>query len=239
MSRLGDMTRLYALLARLEKAVGGMRSLDGLGTSRNWPRRGVYFFFEPGELRSDSGTGLRLVRVGTHALAAGTRSTLHQRLRQHGGRSAGGGNHRGSIFRLLVGEALLARGSCPACNSWGRKGDIGKAAVLLGRSRTELSADEAPIELAVSAYLRAMPFLWLSVDDEPGPNSVRGVIERNTIALLSNLDRPPLDTPSAGWLGHESGREKVRRSGLWNQRHVDEAYDPAFLGVLEDAVSRA
>lgn len=238
MSRIGDITRLYASLDRLEIAVGGKRLLDDMGTAREWARRGVYFFFEPSEQRSDSGTGPRLVRIGTHALGAGAQSTLHQRLRQHGGRSAGGGNHRGSIFRLLVGEALLARGVCPPCPSWGVKGDLGKAATLLGNSRSELSALEMPVEHAVSAYLRAMPFLWLPVDDEPGPESLRGTIERNTIALVSNYGRQPLDPPAADWLGHLSGREKVRQSGLWNQRHVDENYDPAFLDALEESVSR-
>ena len=236
MSRKKDLPRLYECLSQLERKLGGRRSLGDMGTSRDWPRRGVYFFFETGELRSDSGAGVRLVRVGTHALTAGTRSTLHQRLRQHGGRSAGGGNHRGSIFRLLIGEALLARNDCPSCSSWGEKGDIGKAALHLGRSRSELAADEAPVEFSVSAYLRAMSFLWLPIDDEPGPESLRGLIERNTIALASNFDRSPLDPPSHAWLGHLSSREKVRRSGLWNQRHVDESHDPAFLEVLEGLI---
>lgn len=238
MTRLEDVKNLYALLDRLERAATGKRFLDSMGTAGAWPRRGVYFLFEPGENRSDSGQGPRLVRIGTHALGAGAKSTLRQRLRQHGGRSAGGGNHRGSIFRLLVGEALLARGDCPSCPSWGVKGDIGKAAAILGNSRSELSTMESPVELAVSAYLRAMPFLWLPVDDEPGPESLRGVMERNAIALLSSFDRPSLDSPSNKWLGHLSGREKVRRSGLWNQRHVDEDYDPAFLDVLETLISR-
>jgi hypothetical protein len=68
------------------------------------------------------------------------------------------------------------------------------------------------------------------VDDEPGPSSVRRAIERNSIALLSNHDRLSLDPPSPEWLGHSSDRLLVRHSGLWNQRHVDEAHDPAFLG---------
>jgi hypothetical protein len=32
-----------------------------------WLQRGVYFFMEGGEHRTDSGEGLRIVRVGTHA----------------------------------------------------------------------------------------------------------------------------------------------------------------------------
>ena len=77
------------------------------------PRRGVYFFFEPGELREDGRTP-RVVRVGTHAVSAGSRTTLWTRLRDHRGhvigRHVGGGNHRASIFRRHVGSALLGRG---------------------------------------------------------------------------------------------------------------------------------
>jgi hypothetical protein len=82
-----------------------------------------------------------------------------------------------------------------------------------------------------------MRFLWLSIEDEPGPSSLRGYIEKNAIALLSNFNKPPLDPPSPTWLGHYSDRERVRKSGLWNQNHVDEAYDPTFLDSLERFVS--
>ena len=99
----------------------------------------------------------------------------------------------------------------------------------------EREAEEA-LERKVSAVIGAMPFLWLAVADESGPKSLRGYIERNTIALLSNCNRPPLDPPSRDWLGTWCGRERVRASGLWNIRHVDEHYEPEFLGTLEAAV---
>ena len=86
--------------------------------------------------------------------------------------------------------------------------------------------------------LRAVPVKSLDIDDEPGPDSLRGVIERNAIALLSNHGRTPLDPPSPGWLGYGSDRPLVRGSGLWNQRHVEETHDPAFLGTLEMLVER-
>ena len=62
---------------------------------------------------------------------------------------------------------------------------------------------------------------------------MRGFIERNAIALLSNYSKEPLDSPFSGWLGHHCDRERVRSSGLWNSNHVDEIYDPAFLETLE------
>jgi hypothetical protein len=239
MSRTDDLVRLYRIFDTLEASSGGKRFLAQLAPAGSWPRRGIYFFFERGEVRADSGHGPRLVRIGTHALGLGARSTLHQRLRQHAGKSSGpGGNHRGSIFRLLVGEALIARGDCSPCPSWGVKGDISKAAEVLRVQRAALAAAEAPVEAAVSAYLGRLPFLWLSIEDEPGPESLRGLIERNVIALASGMHEPVIDPPSPSWLGHDSGRDKVRRSGLWNQRHVDENYVPGFLDVLEAAIER-
>jgi len=238
MSRLADLATFYALLDRLNQRVCGTRTLASLGSFRDWPHRGVYFFFEPGEVRQDSGQGLRVVRVGTHALGAESRSTLRQRLGQHRGGMSGGGNHRGSIFRLLVGQALLARGGLPRCTSWGVKGDTAKASAVLGIGQAALVTAEAPVEQAVSRYIGVMPFLWLDVNDEPGRHSLRGAIEQNAIALLSNHGPAPLDPPSPSWLGNFSDRPLVRGCGLWNQRHVEQTHDPTFLDALEKMIER-
>jgi len=78
MTKMDDLTRLYRIIDRLEAASGGKRFLSILAPSGSWPGMGVYFFFEPGEVRTGSGSGSRLVRVGTHALGTGARSTLLQ-----------------------------------------------------------------------------------------------------------------------------------------------------------------
>src|ERR1019366_10193864 len=135
MSRLSDLVHFYALLDRLKQRLGGTRTLATLDSFREPPNRGVYFFFEPLEIRKESGDGPRVVRVGTHALTVGSRSTLRQRLIQHRGQTSGLGNHRGSIFRLLVGQALLARGGLHPCRSWGVKGNITEASIALNVSR--------------------------------------------------------------------------------------------------------
>jgi len=91
----------------------------------------------------------------------------------------------------------------------------------------------------VSEVIGAMPVVWLEVDDEPSSESMRGVVERNAIALLSNYElEEAIDPPSEGWLGRFSGRPRVVRSGLWNNNHVDEAYDPACLDLLRDLVGQ-
>jgi hypothetical protein len=238
MSRLADVVRFYALLDRLERRLGGTRTLATFHKYRDWPHRGLYLFFEPSEVRQESGVGPRVIRIGTHAVTAGSTSTLRQRLRQHRGQASGNGNHRGSIFRLLVGQALMARGDVAHCASWGVKGHAGKAAVTLNTTPEALAAAEAPIELAVTSYLSTMPFLWVEIDDTPSPKSLRGVIERNAIALLSNHNGPAIDPASSDWLGHFSDRPQVRASGLWNQRHVGETYNPVFLEAFESAIER-
>jgi hypothetical protein len=151
---------------------------------------------------------------------------LWTRLSQHRGQTqSGGGNHRGSIFRLIIGTALVARDG-HACPTW----SVGNSAT------SEIKAGEIALERKVSSFIGAMPFLWISIDDEPGAKSLRGFIERNAIALLSNYRRQPIDAPSTGWLGHHCDREKVRKSGLWNSNHVDEAYDPNFLDCFDEQV---
>ena len=83
--RLADTRRFYDLLDRLEGRIGGRGMLSDCNGRMNWPNRGVYFFCEAGEVRSGSGAGLRVVRVGTHGLKAGSRSTLWKRLAQQQG----------------------------------------------------------------------------------------------------------------------------------------------------------
>ena len=237
--RAADTRRFYELLSRVSERFGGYRHLATCNGRMDWPRRGVYFFFEPGEHRRDPACGLRVVRVGTHALKRGSRTSLWQRLSQHRGSSrSGAGNHRGSIFRLIVGVALARRADATQPPSWGIGSDAGAAARKLGLDRTTVRRDEADLERRVSECIGQMPFLWLGVDDPPGPASMRGEIERNAIALLSHARTPAVDAPSDRWLGACSDREKVRVSGLWNNLHVTEAHAPSFLDVMESLVNR-
>ncbi len=231
MSRRDDLDRLYELFDRLRSNVGGTRTLDECTGYMDWPDRGVYFFFAPDERRAN-GSFPRATRVGTHAVSAGSETTLWDRLRTHRGAQRGtyegGGNHRGSVFRERVGEALLDRdGLRDEYPEWGRGSTADR----------DLRLAELDAERRVSDYLRNLPFLYVAVDDEPGPESDRAYVERNAIALLSNYRTEPVDPRSDGWLGRHSRSREIRESGLWNVNHVDESYDPAFLDTLADAVA--
>lgn len=230
MSRGRDLDRLYAILDNLRERLGGFRYLSDCSSRSGWPKRGVYFFFEETEARQ-TGDALRVVRVGTHALRRGSRTTLWNRLSQHrghlSGSFAGGGNHRGSIFRLHVGTALLDREPMtfpePIHRTWA-KGSTAPREVRLG---------EHILETAVSSYIGGMPILWIEVPDEPGPASHRGLIESNCIGLLSNLGREPLDPASSKWLGRHAASPKIRGSGMWNVNHVEQDHEPAVLDLLD------
>lgn len=225
--RLADVRRFYEILDDLRARLAGGHALETCHGRMNWPERGVYFFFEDGEVRTHSGVGPRVVRIGTHALKAGSKTSLWNRLSQHRGVGHGGGNHRGSIFRLHVGKALLTRHREIECPSWGCGQNAARDVRLL----------EQELEARVSQVIRHMPFLWLEIGDSPGPNSTRGYIERSAIALLSNYGKSPIDPPSEGWLGKHCPSERVRRSGLWNSHHIDEPYDPGFLDQLQRLVA--
>ena len=220
--RLIDTIRFYDILKRLEKRVGGAAQvLANCNGRMNWSTRGVYFFYECGETRSGSGPGLRVVHIGNHAVSTESKTNLWTRLSQHRGpASRVGGKINGSVFRKLVGEALAERNNLPTW-SWSGK----------GRSDERLGS-------LVSRHICAMPFLWLNVDDKPGPESLRAFIKCNAIALLSNYRERSIDPASPNWLGSRSPHPKVRKSGLWNQEHVDGNYDPSFLDEMEKRIDR-
>lgn len=77
------------------------------------------------------------------------------------------------MFRRHVGAAIIQRDHLPdeLLDSW----------LDRRRPRGERAGLESQIELAVSRYIGAMPFLWLAVPDRED----RACIERHSIGLLS------------------------------------------------------
>lgn len=228
--RLSHIDRFYALLARVAALNTGLsRKLFQQTAATVRHKRGIYFFFEDCEMRMTAPFQQRVVRIGTHAVSEGSKATLWNRLRTHRGGGDGLGNHRGSIFRLHVGESLIRRGELePIFPSWG-KGQSASA---------DVRAAEEEIELAVSEHIGNMQVAWLEVPDTSSANSDRGYLERNFIALLAG-QTGPLDLPSGNWLGRWSTREAVTSSGLWNVNHVYETFDATSLDVFEQHIEVA
>lgn len=219
--RLRHLDEFYALLGKLKHGQG-KRVLKDCRGNMSWPRRGVYFFFESNEFRTTAVEQKRVVRIGTHSVSEGSKSTLWNRLRTHRGGINGTGNHRGSIFRLHVGTAMINQ-SCGSIllPTWGK----GQTAPV------ETKSMEVDLEKKVSAYIGGMSLLWLAIGDEPSATSDRAYIEQNAIALIAG-DTGPLDLPSPSWLGRYSSRYEISRSGLWNINYVNDCYDPRFLQTM-------
>ena len=229
-TRLEDVKRFYEILGNLERRLGGCRILAECTSSSGWPTRGVYFFMENGEERSESGDGLRIVRVGTHSVkTGGSKTCLWNRLNQH--------KSNGSIFRRLIGSALINKlGINYAYYKWWS----------LNNSEKDLTTEKS-IKRCISKTIGKMPFLWLEVDVEDNMEAgaeLRDYIEKNSIALLSNYKRSIIDAASDRWLGHLATDEhgdlisKVRESGLWSRNYVHRIYEPEFLDKLEELVEQ-
>jgi len=152
-------------------------------------RKFLYGFFEAGETRSKPEGEPRNVRVGAHGLTATSKATLWQRLTAHrGSAKVSTGNHRGSIFRLLIGDALRRRDPLLTVNTWG-VGSHGPHDVRL---------PEVPLERIVSEYVATMPFVWLTIDagkTERSSNAMRSHSRTTTIVSLQSIRRA-----TTGWV---------------------------------------
>lgn len=218
-SRCNQLDRMYELIEKLKQ--GGAHAPFSEVTGRMLPRRGVYFFFEPGETRRTINSP-RIVRIGTHGVSRGSRSTLWHRLKTHLGLSDGRGNHRASIFRLHVGAAIAQQQSEKRIESWGAG---------MSGSKEQIKAEEA-LEREVTAFMRKLHVAWLAVEDEPNAQSDRACLEQNLIGLLSNHYQP-VDVPSPSWLGRHSPTAEIRQSALWNVRATNNKLVMGALDMLD------
>lgn len=213
----------YKTIKRLEKSCSLRRLRDVVGNEM--PESGVYIFFDERQRRLKNLEELRVVRVGTHGVASGSKASLRNRIKTHFGTIAGEGNHRSSIFRLHTGRSLINAQIHPEIASWGSTSMDSNAL-----------RNERALEQAVSKYLSELYVLLITVPGLSDKNNDRAYLEQNLIALLSN-GCSPLDPPSCEWLGLNSAKREIRKSGLWNVNHVEQPFDPGFLDVLDYYVS--
>lgn len=216
-----DVAKFYDYIFNLAEETGGIRTFNECNGRMFWPQRGVYFIVDFHEKSLFSNGGPRIVRVGTHAVSKGSKSTLWKRLKTHKGVADGGGNHRGSIFRLHVGNAIKKREGLE-CGTWGTGQNTSK----------EIREKEHFLEKLVSEYIGQLGIIVLDVDDPPSATSSRAYIEKNSIALLSSLNSS-FNFSTINWLGNFSPRNEIIDSCLWNINYICSDYDPNFIQTLE------
>lgn len=190
------------------------------------PAQGVYFFFDPDERSRFSSTIPRLVRIGTHGVSAGSKATLRDRLRAHLGTGDGFGNHRSSVFRLHIGEALIRRLNLRSkYPHWGK-----------GQNADQnVREQEKPLEQMVSEYVSKLKVISVEVIDKSTKLSARSTIERLSIALFTE-DFLPVEEASGDWLGAYSQHEVIATSGLWNIREAGTKADPKVLDLIRNRI---
>ena len=161
---------------------------------------GLYFFYEDGETSEHAADG-RVVRVGNHPKR---QAGLVSRLRAHYS-----GNKNSSVFRRILGGALLRRRD-PASPC---------LAPSPGKGHWEHQNDKAcercqPLEKEVSQLLRSsFRFRCVKVVDQEERNDLEKV-------LIATLAACPVCRPSATWLGNHAYSDKMQSFGLWNSDHV-------------------
>lgn len=192
------------------------------------PSQGVYYFFDANEPTRYSANLPRLVRIGTHAISAGSKATLRDRLRAHFGTNDGYGNHRSSVFRLHVGEAIIRRDSLRSrYPKWGS----GQSA---DRS---VSESERGLERMVSSYVSNLRLLCVDVSDTANKASARSKIERNSIALFTE-NLISLEPPSSEWLGLHSAHDVISSLGLWNIKETGGVADLSIVKVIKNCIEK-
>ena len=223
-SHINHIKMLYSSLNFLVQNSGGVRLLKECNGKLYWPSKGVYFIYDNAESSIIANGCPRIVRVGTHAVSIGAKSTLWGRLKTHKGLNNGGGSHRSSVFRLHVGNALINRDNL-SCDTWG----VGQNACK------EIRQQELFVEEKVSEYIGDLGVAVLAVDDEASALSDRAYLERNIIALLSSINYS-FEFPTTNWLGLFSPKDMIRLSSLWNINCVRDSFDDRLFAKLNQYI---
>jgi hypothetical protein len=219
--RTSQARRFYDLLSSIAVR-NGIYSFSEFASLPRVPDRGVYYIFDPSEPGRYSDTLPRLVRIGTHAVSLGSKSRLRTRLRAHYGQRDETGNHRASIFRLHVGNAMINKFDLhDRFPSWG----IGMSA------NDAVRRAERELEILVSQYISKLLFTYIDIADTPSAKSMRSFVEKASINLLT-ADGVPIENPTPGWLGLHSGVEGIRSTGLWNIQHSAQPFTSSAVTKL-------
>lgn len=238
--RPSKLEQFYRKLGVLHEETDGPYYLSEGDGNLNWPTRGIYVFFSPDtDLDIDPVEDWHIVRIGTVGDCAGSTSSLWDRLRAHRGTQkgayAGGGNHRGSIFRKHVGRSIIEQeGLHDEYPHWG----TAHRNLPEDLDTTDLREQEDPLEQRVSDYIRNLPFLVIDIPGEPGPDCERAMIEKNLIALVAHARRTNPSLKQDGWLGHSSPHAEIAKTGLWNIHHVNAFYSGDIINQLDPFIER-
>ncbi len=232
--RPNKLAQFYRKLGVLKTQTGGPFYLSDVDGTMDWPHRGIYIFFdESTDPEIDPVSEWHITRIGTVGVSKGSSSSLWQRLRTHRGTTSGnyadGGNCRGSVFRLHIGNAIIEdEGLEDKYPHWG----VPHRQLPDNISTSEIRAQEHPLELRVSERIRNLPFLVIDIPGKPHADCDRARLEKNLIALVSHARRTNPHLKKDDWLGHHSPRAEINKTGLWNLDHVNSFYTDSIISEV-------
>lgn len=219
--KIDKVKQLYDVVYYVANKTSGIRLLSECTGKMDWPKKGLYYILDFSEYSIAQNSSPKIIRVGTHAVSQGSKSTLWNRLKTHKGLNNGGGSHRSSVFRLHIGNAIIA------------KNGLNIPTWAVGQNATKEIRDlETDLEKQVSEYIGKLGVVVLNIDDQSSSTSDRAYIEKNSIALLSTTNYS-FDFATMDWLGYYSNKDEIRRSSLWNINYVNNSFDNNFFSILE------
>jgi len=165
------------------------------------PKNGIYILFEKGETAHNTN---RIVRIGTHI----GKDNLRQRLKEHFINEV----KDRSIFRKNIGRCILNKNKDPFLKQW----ELTPLIKEIKENHPEIDfKKQTQIEKEVTKYIREnFSFAILPIENK----EKRLEIESKIISTISQCNKCQA---SKNWLGLNSPKEKIRKSGLWN---VNELY---------------
>lgn len=165
------------------------------------PDDGIYILFENGE----TGHGVhRIVRVGTHS----GNGNLKTRLDEHFNKE----NKDRSIFRKNIGRVYLNKHQDPFLDQWNI--DLTTRKAREDNASRQNNEKTKEVERFVTEYIQShFSFIVLSVPSREKRVSLESKLI-STVSLCSQCG------PSRDWLGLFSPSEKIRESGLWNEKEL-------------------
>lgn len=200
------------------------------------PRRGVYFFYEKGEIWGHGGARPRIVRIGTHGddyfqRRIGEHFLLNESKMDFDQNRAKPSDS--SIFRKNIGRALLNREGGDYLDVWEKSFIPKKNRDRFGNQRDVKK--EKKLEALISDVLRTQfSFRFIIVEDQATRMGCKGLEG----ALIGTVAQCGLCEPSARWLGRYSPKRQIRESGLWlvnclGEPGLDESDKKIFAQALE------
>jgi len=165
------------------------------------PKNGIYILFEKGEKYKEYD---RVVRIGSHT----GENQLIPRLRQHFLME----NKNRSIFRKNIGRCILKKNNDSYINNWelDTTSRIDKEKNLW---KLDLNF-EKQIENQISEIIQKnFTFCVIEINDKKR----RLDFEKKLISTFGNSNEL---IPSKDWLGYESPKEKIFKSGLWQVNNL-------------------